>query len=284
MEISIITGMSGAGKSTVVKNMEDMGYYCVDNLPPMLLPKFIELTDKSKGDFSKVAIVIDIRGGKFFDDFINQLDELKYKGYSYNVLFLECENEELIKRFKETRRTHPLSYNGKIEEGIINERNILKNIKKVSNIILDTTYLNIKELKSEMQKIFSSGDIGENLTISLNSFGFKYGIPLDADLVFDIRFLRNPYYKKELRELTGDDSIVRDYVMDDEVSKEFMKKLKDMLIFLIPQYIKEGKTNLVVSIGCTGGKHRSVTFVHLINKYLREEGYRVIISHRDKLK
>lgn len=284
MKFTIITGMSGAGKSQVVKYMEDLGYYCVDNMPPMLLQKFAELCDQSQGAFEKVAIVMDIRGGEFFDDLVSNLEELERLGYQYDILFLDAGNEELIRRFKETRRTHPLSMDGTLEEGIKKERIKLRNLRQMANNIIDTTGLDLKSLKEEIRNLYIEGQKGRNLRISLTSFGFKYGIPLDSDLVFDVRFLPNPFYDKNLKEYTGDDPRVQRFVMDHDITREFYEKLLDMIRFLIPNYIQEGKNNLVISIGCTGGRHRSVTIVNKLFKELTEEDNRVTIHHRDKEK
>lgn len=284
MKFTIITGMSGAGKSQVIKYMEDLGFYCVDNMPPMLLQKFAELCDQSQGTFEKVAIVMDIRGGEFFDDLVSNLEQLERMGYHYEILFLDANNEELIKRFKETRRSHPLSMEGSLEEGIKKERKKLRNLRQMANNIIDTTGLDLKSLKEELRNLYIEGLQGRNLRISLTSFGFKYGIPLDSDLVFDVRFLPNPFYEKSLKEYTGDDPRVQRYVMDHEISRAFYQKLLEMIHFLIPNYIQEGKNNLVISIGCTGGRHRSVTLVNMLFKELTESGNQVTIHHRDKEK
>ncbi len=284
MEFVIITGLSGAGKSQAIKVMEDIGYYCMDNFPPSLLTKFADLYFQSINKIKKVALVVDIRGGKFFDDLFESLNTLKEHGYRYKILFLEASDDILIKRYKELRRPHPLSPEGRIIDGIDKERNILKEVKNKSNNIIDTTNLTIGMLKEEIKKIFLEGKEAENLTISILSFGFKHGIPLDADLVFDVRFLPNPHYIDELRPYTGDDKQVRDYVMDWEQSKRFVNKLIDMIDFLIPYYIKEGKTQLVVALGCTGGKHRSVTIANVLYEYLQKKEHRVIVNHRDNRK
>ncbi|KAB3537868.1 RNase adapter RapZ [Alkaliphilus pronyensis] len=283
MRVVIITGLSGAGKSQAVKHMEDFGYYCVDNLPPILIPKFIELCNQTHGKIDKIALVIDIRGGLFFEDLYESLDNIEELGYQYEILFLDASDEVLVKRFKETRRSHPMSQEGSIGEGIVKERGKLKKLKKMSGHIIDTTRLLPYQLKEELKNIYLEGNESNNLMISILSFGFKHGIPLDADLVFDVRFLPNPYYIEELRDLTGNDEIVRDYVMNSQVSVTFSKKLLDLITFLIPQYIKEGKNQLVIAIGCTGGRHRSVTIGHLLYHQLKKNGNRVIINHRDSL-
>lgn len=282
MKFVIITGMSGAGKSQAVKCMEDLGFYCLDNLPPILISKFVELCRQSQGDIEKIALVIDIRGGMFFDDLFTSLDSLEEFGYKYEILFLDASDEVLIKRFKETRRIHPLSVNGGIGDGIHEERQRLKKLKEMATNIIDTTKMTPGQLKEELRNIYYEGNQSHNLIIYITSFGFKHGIPLDSDLVFDVRFLPNPYYIEELRDFTGKDIKIRDFVMNSPISIEFSNKLFELVNFLIPHYIKEGKNQLVISIGCTGGKHRSVTIAHVLNHRLKENGYRVILNHRDE--
>ncbi|NMB07373.1 MAG: RNase adapter RapZ [Tissierellia bacterium] len=281
MEFVIITGMSGAGKSQAMKAMEDIGYYCMDNLPPQLLPKFAELCYESKRNIEKVAVVVDIRGGIFFEDLFRSLDDLKEQDLKYRILFLDAEDEVLIKRYKELRRPHPLNPNGRIIEGIEKERVLLQEVRNQANYIIDTSRLTIGMLKEEIAKIFLEGQELRKLTISVVSFGFKHGILLDADLVFDVRFIPNPYYVKELRELTGEDADVRNYVFRWEQTGVFIGKLMDMLNFLIPYYIEEGKSQLIIGIGCTGGKHRSVAIAKDIEEKLKGEGHRTIAIHRD---
>lgn len=281
MEFVIITGMSGAGKSQAMKAMEDIGYYCMDNLPPALLGKFAQLCHQSKRKIEKVAIVVDIRGGIFFEDLFKGLDELEKDGITYKILFLDASDEVLIKRYKELRRPHPLNINGSIVDGIVEERRLLQNVKNEADYVIDTSRLTIGMLKEEIAKIFLKGlELGK-LTISVVSFGFKHGILLDADLVFDARFISNPYYVPELRDLTGEDEKVREYVFKWEQTNIFVDKVLDLLEFLIPNYIKEGKTQLVVGIGCTGGRHRSVAIAKEIAKRLEVNGHRAIASHRD---
>ncbi|QXM06474.1 RNase adapter RapZ [Crassaminicella indica] len=283
MKLVIITGLSGAGKSQAMKSMEDLGFYCVDNLPPALIPKFAELCVHTQGEIEKIALVIDIRGGRFFDDLFESLSVLKHQGYDYEILFLEASDPVLIKRYKETRRMHPLSPRGRIIEGINEERNKLSELKKNAKYIVDTSNLTAAQLKEEIKKIYMDGGISQNITIFIQSFGFKKGILLDADLVFDVRFLPNPHYIEELRPFTGNDKQVRDYVMKWPESIQFVEKLKDLIDFLIPYYIKEGKSQLVIGIGCTGGKHRSVTIANILYETLKEKGHRVIINHRDSV-
>lgn len=281
MKFVIVTGLSGSGKSEAMKSLEDMGFYCVDNLPPTLITKFAELCYQSNGTVDKVALGIDIRGRKFFEKLHESLSFLKKEGYSYEILFLDCADQVLVKRYKMTRRNHPLSQNMDILDGIKQEREIMKRLKKDADYIIDTTNMKPKDLKDELGNLYLVGENNPKLTISVLSFGFKHGIPIDADLVFDVRFLPNPYYIVELKEKTGEDEEVRTYVMNSKVSIEFYKKLKDMVDFLIPQYIEEGKNHLIISIGCTGGRHRSVTIANLLYDYLKESGYRVLKKHRD---
>ncbi|WP_352418719.1 RNase adapter RapZ [Proteiniborus sp.] len=281
MKFIIITGLSGAGKSQAVKVFEDIGYYCMDNLPPALLPDFADLCLYSKRNIDQVAVVADIRGGKFFNDLFKSLYDLEESGFEYKILFLDASDEVLIKRFKEQRRPHPLSTEGRIIDGIEREREKLKEVKMKSNYIIDTSNLTNAMLKEEIKNIFLEGKETMNLTVSIVSFGFKKGIPLDADLVFDVRFLPNPYYIAELKDFTGNDENVREYVMRWEQTKTFINKLIDMIDFLIPYYIKEGKSQLVIAIGCTGGKHRSVTIANVLYDDLKKKGYRVIMGHRD---
>ncbi|SKC51736.1 RNase adapter RapZ [Maledivibacter halophilus] len=281
MKFVIITGLSGAGKSQAMKCMEDLGFYCVDNLPPILIAKFAELCFSKRGEIQKIALVIDIRGGKFFDDLFESLDELTDKGYKYEILFLDASDQTLIKRFKETRRVHPLSSEGRIIDGINAERERLEYLKQRANKIIDTSNMTPAQLKEEIKEVYIEGS-NNNIMISILSFGFKKGIPLDADLVFDVRFLPNPHYIPELKEFTGNDKCVSEYVMKWPESIEFVKKLNDLIDFLIPYYEREGKFQLVIAIGCTGGKHRSVTIANILYNYLKDKGQRVKINHRDE--
>ncbi|MGD9568845.1 MAG: RNase adapter RapZ [Sedimentibacter sp.] len=281
MEFVIITGMSGAGKSQAIKVLEDINYYCMDNMPPALLPNFAELCKSSSKEVNKVAVVADIRGGIFFKDLFNSLDELNNMGIQYRILFLDSSDDELVKRYKEQRRPHPLSATGTIVDGIREERISLEEVKKRSDYIIDTTNMKLGRLKEELLSIFVQGNITHNLNITIMSFGYKYGLPQDSDLVFDVRFLPNPFYIESLKQYTGNDNNVQDYVMSFDTTVIFINKLKDMLLFLLPHYIKEGKSNLVISIGCTGGKHRSVTISNKIASILADENYRVLLNHRD---
>lgn len=282
MRFVIVTGLSGAGKTQAVRNLEDLGYFCVDNLPSTLIPKFIEACYKTHDKIDKIALVIDIRGGQFFDDIFESLSYLKKQGYKYEILFLDASDEVLIKRFKESRRKHPLAPEGRILKGITMERNKLRKLKNKADNIIDTSKLATRELKEEIAKIYSEeGQIETQLMITVLSFGFKYGIPVDSDLVFDVRFLPNPFYIPELKRYSGNDKLVADYIMGFEQTNEFIDKLSDMLEFLIPYYIKEGKRQLILSIGCTGGRHRSVTIANIIYNKLKKTGHKVNIDHRD---
>lgn len=273
--------MSGAGKSQAINILEDMNYYCMDNLPPTLLTKFAELFVGSKKEFNKVAVVVDIRAGEFFEDLFKSLYDLKEMDIDYKILFLDARDEELINRYKELRRPHPLNRRGSITEGIKLERERLNEVKSRSNYVINTSKLKISQLKDEIYNLFGEGDQSEHFSIFINSFGFKHGILLDGDLIFDVRFLPNPYYLPGLKEKTGRDKEVRDYVFKWEQTQEFTGKLINMLEFLIPYYIKEGKTQLIVGIGCTGGQHRSVAIAEELAKILRDNGHRAYSSHRD---
>lgn len=281
MQFLIITGMSGAGKSETVKHMEDLGFFCVDNLPPILIPKFVEICCQSSDKIDKVALVIDIRGGKLLRDFFPNLKALEEAGVAYEILFLEASDNSLIKRFKASRRMHPLAKGGRISTGIKQEREILEEIKKNAKHIIDTSNLSLKQLKKEISNIFISGKTFEGMILSFNSFGFKYGTPSDCDLIFDVRFLPNPYYIENLRKFSGEQDVIKEYVFGFEETHTFISKLVDMLNFLIPLYIKEGKTQLVVGIGCTGGRHRSVAISRELQTLFENKNYISILEHRD---
>ncbi|SKB56964.1 UPF0042 nucleotide-binding protein [Lachnospiraceae bacterium] len=280
MKFVVVTGMSGAGKSTSLKMLEDLGYFCVDNLPVPLIGKFAELAYEPGSELEKVAIGIDVRTGLKKVD--AALESLKEQGYEFEILYLDADDDVLVKRFKETRRSHPLVANGRVEDGIDKERNLLKYLKKNASYIIDTSHMLTRELKSEVNDIFAKNKGYGNLFITVLSFGYKYGIPNDADLVFDVRFLPNPYYIDELKPKSGNDKEVQDYVMSFKEAGQFLDKLEDMLMFLIPNYVIEGKNQLVIAIGCTGGKHRSVTLANRIYSRLEANGkYGVKIEHRD---
>lgn len=281
MDIVIITGMSGAGKSTTLDIFEDMGYYAIDNLPPALIIKIAELSRDSHKAIEKLAVVVDIRGGKFFDDLIKAVIDLKDSGENVSLLYLDSKDEILVRIYKELRRPHPLSKSGNTLIGIAKEREALKDIREMVDNFIDTTGLTIGELKSRVMALYGQNEEDRKLHISVVSFGFKNGILLDGDLVFDVRFLPNPYYIKELKNKSGNDKEVYDYVMKFEDSKLFVDKIIDLLEFLIPRYEKEGKTNIVVGIGCTGGQHRSVAIANEISKRLRELGEITYVNNRD---
>lgn len=283
MRFVIITGMSGAGKSSALKTLEDNNYFCVDNLPIELILKFAELTfsDKNSND-KNVALGIDIRSGQALSELDYILDKMKKSGYHYEILFLDANDDVLIKRFKETRRVHPLTPEGRVDEGIVNERKQLEFLRKQADYIIDTSTLLIRELRMEIEKIFVENKEYKNLFVTILSFGFKYGIPVDADLIFDVRFMPNPYYIDELKYKTGNDDEVKEFVMSSEVSQKFLDKLYDMIKFLIPNYVKEGKNQLVIGVGCTGGKHRSVTVANMLYDRLSEDkNLGIKVAHRD---
>ncbi len=282
MKLVILTGMSGAGKSTALKMMEDIGFYCVDNLPVPLIEKFLELSETSKEEIQKFAIGIDIRNGKVLLELHEVLERLDQGGNKPEILFLDAEDGVLVKRYKETRRNHPLSGGRRVEEGIAAERERVGFLRSRADYIIDTSRLLTRELRAELDKIFVQQKDYKNLFITILSFGFKYGIPADSDLVFDVRFLPNPYYIEGLRAKSGNDKEIQDYVLQFEEAHTFLKKLADMVGFLIPNYIIEGKNQLVISIGCTGGKHRSVTLANELYKQISEyKGYGLKIEHRD---
>nr|WP_288859184.1 RNase adapter RapZ [uncultured Faecalicatena sp.] len=282
MRFVIVTGMSGAGKSTALKMLEDMGYFCVDNLPIPLMTNFAEMMSTPDAEVSNVALGIDIRGGQAFQNLEKNLKQIDEIGIRYEILFLDAGDDILVKRYKETRRQHPLGGDGHIDRGIAREREKIAFLKVQATYILDTSKMLTRELRLELEKIFVEGKDFKNLYITVMSFGFKYGIPQDADLVFDVRFLPNPYYIEELKPKTGNDAEVREYVMDSEKAQEFLVRLTGMIEFLIPNYILEGKNQLVIAIGCTGGKHRSVTLANALYEFLgKKENYGVRIEHRD---
>ncbi|MBP3240739.1 MAG: RNase adapter RapZ [Oribacterium sp.] len=282
-KLLIVTGMSGAGKTIALKSLEDMGYYCVDNLPIPLVDKFAELITDGNEQITKAALGIDVRSGKDLPLLKEIFDDWDIKGnVDYDVLFLNASDETLIKRFKETRRAHPLSKDGRVETGIDAERQEMGWIKEKADFIIDTSHLLTKELRKQIADIFEKNRAYENLQVTILSFGFKYGIPDDADLLFDVRFLPNPYYVPELKSHTGLDQDVRDFVKKDGTADQFLTKLFDMVNFLIPHYIEEGKNQLVIGIGCTGGKHRSVTIAELLyGKLKKTADYGLRLDHRD---
>lgn len=283
MRFVIVTGMSGAGKITALKIFEDNGYYCVDNLPIDLIENFADLLFSQTSEKNKVAIGVDIRSGNNLDRINEVLENLRIKDQNYEILFLDCNNSTLIKRFKETRRSHPMGDADSVENEINTERKKLAFLRKQADYIIDTSNLLVRNLRTEIEKIFVMNKEYRNLFVTIMSFGFKFGVPADCDLVFDVRFLTNPYYIPELKHKTGEDKEVQDFVLDSEVSREFLEKLTDMVKFLIPNYIDEGKNQLVIGIGCTGGHHRSVTVAKELYKQLdsADAGYGIRIAHRD---
>ena len=282
MKILIITGMSGAGKSQAVKVFEDLGYYVVDNMPPNLIGKFIDVLTTAEGKFTDVALVMDIRSGEFFEGIEESIEGLVAKNVDFEILFLDADDEEIVTRFKETRRVHPLSSRERLLNGIQKEREILKPIKEKANYVIDTTGLPLRKFQEKIKNRYVTHDTPESLNINIVSFGFKYGVPVDADLIFDVRFIENPFYIDELRPLSGLDEPVREFVLTNDVTKEFIKKAMDMLIFLIPHYIEEGKKQLIVGIGCTGGRHRSVAITEEVSRELRFKGFHASSFHRDR--
>lgn len=281
IQVVIITGLSGAGKTQAVRALEDLGFFCVDNLPPNLLPKFGELVVQSEGKINKIALVIDIRGGEFFGALNEGLHELGAQGIRSEILFLEASDETLIRRFKESRRRHPLSESGRIWDGIKLERQMLADLRGKANKVIDTSDLSAQQLKSQVIELFGKEEQKNQLQITIMSFGYKYGTPRDADLLVDVRFLPNPFYIPELKHLTGNDEPVQQYVLQSSATRLFIRKYYSLLRFLIPHYIKEGKTHLVIGIGCTGGKHRSVTLANSLAASLAKHDYAITVKHRD---
>ncbi len=284
MRFVIVTGMSGGGKRTTLKMLEDMGFYCVDNLPIPLIDKFVELIATPNSEISKVALGLDVRADQDFERATEIIANMRENGYSFEIIFMDASDATLIKRYKESRRVHPLSTGRgeRVEDGIARERKILEKMKLSSDYVFDTSRLLTRTLKEELDKIFVSGEGYNNLMVNILSFGFKHGIPADADLVFDVRFLPNPFYIEELKFQTGNDKPVQDYVMSFPEAGQFLDKLEDLLRFLIPGYINEGKYQLVVAIGCTGGQHRSVTLANELYGRLKDGvGYGLSVSHRD---
>lgn len=281
MEIKIITGLSGAGKSTVIDKLEDMGFYCVDNLPPQLLVKFIELCEGAPS-VDKLGIVIDIRGRAFFDDLSKIIKKIRNKHKDVKVLYLEAEDRIIVQRFKETRRAHPLSDSESMIEAVKKEREITNFLKELADKTIDTSNLKTRELETLLLRIFDRSSRSDYFKVVFTSFGFKNGIPLHSDIVFDVRFIENPYYEKELKELTGQDEKVKNFVFSQEKSKNFYKKLTNLLDVYLDEFKKEGRGTVVISIGCTGGKHRSVAYVEKLVKKYSLEDYNVEMVHRDK--
>ncbi len=279
VEFLIITGLSGAGKSLAIHSLEDLGFFCVDNLPPALVPTFAEIIRESQGRIRRVALVIDVRGGEFFDALGEALSALGAMGIRFQILFLDASDEVLVRRFEETRRKHPLGVS--ILDGIRAERKRLEPVKERAHKIIDTSTLSVRELKEELAEAFLQPDGERTLTVGVTTFGYKYGIPLDADLVFDVRFLPNPHYVESLRGRPGNSPEVREFVLRWDQTREFQRRLHDLVGYLLPQFTAEGKTHLTIAIGCTGGKHRSVVIGEDLARFLRTSGYAVRIKHRD---
>jgi UPF0042 nucleotide-binding protein len=275
----IITGLSGAGKSLATRCFEDLNFFCVDNLPPALLPKFAQLCASS--EIQNVALVIDIRGRDFFSEFDSALDEMRRDGVPFQILFLDASDQTLVTRFSETRRKHPLNSGGRVLDDIRQERRLLENVRQRADLIVDTSILSPSRLKEEIIARIAAPPTGSRISVTILSFGFKYGLPMDADLVFDVRFISNPYYVATLRDLTGNDADVRDYVLAQPKAQAFLDHLYQMADFLVPEYVQEGKTHLTVAIGCTGGKHRSITLANELARHLQARNYKVVLEHRD---
>lgn len=280
LNLIIITGFSGAGKSLAIRYYEDMGYFCIDNLPVTLIPKLVELCLQSEGKIKNVALVIDIRGKEFFDSLKNSLEAIHKMGVKEKIIFLEATEDVLIRRYEETRRPHPLGEFGTLSESIRKEKKALEPIREMADYVIDTSRIPPSQLKEVLQKL-SLFKAKDTIVFSLESFGYKFGLPLDADLLLDVRFLNNPFYEPELRHKTGLDKEVRDYVMRDDSAEAFIDKVEELIKFLIPQYTKLGKYQITIAIGCTGGRHRSPAIVEVLRERLEKEGYRVIVHHRD---
>ena len=282
MEFVIISGLSGAGKSKTASFLEDAGFYVVDNMPAALIPKFAELCMAGQGRYDRVALVTDIRGGQTFEGLFEALDELKRMGCAYKILFVEAGVETIINRYKETRRLHPLAKNGRsLDEAVHREREALSPVRQRAEYIIDTTALSTAKLRGEVLRIFGGGADTPAMSVNVISFGFKYGIPIEADLVFDVRFLPNPFYIKELRDQTGLDEPVYSFVFGYQQTRDFMTHLEHLMGFLLPQYVAEGKTVLVIAVGCTGGHHRSVAITRALAEFIRQKGYTANENHRD---
>lgn len=275
----IITGMSGAGKTQVIRTLEDLNFFCIDNLPAALIPKFAELCRQTSEQ--NVALVVDIRGGRFFDKLLNVLNEMEAGGQKYELIFLDASDSTLVRRYKETRRRHPLGAGTELLNSISNERELLKPLREKATRLIDTTNLATSQLKNLIFDLFSESTEKERMNIIVRSFGFKHGLPMDSDMVLDVRFLPNPFYDEDLRPLTGNDKPVADFICRYPQTFQYLKLEEQLLDFLVPQYVSEGKSQLVISVGCTGGQHRSVFVANKLYDYLRTQGYNVEITHRD---
>ena len=282
MRFLIVTGQSGAGKSRTASTLEDLGYYCVDNLPPELIQQFAEVCLATTGRFDRVALVSDVRAGQNFDGLMNSLDALDAMGCEYSIVYVEAEPEIIIKRYKETRRSHPLSKDGTPQaQAVMKEKLLLARVRERANFIIDTTSLSTARLRSELIRLFEGDQPQRAMVVNIQSFGFKYGLPVDADLVFDVRFLPNPYYMAELRPKSGLMPEVRDFIFSYQQTQDYMQKLEDLLAFSLPLYAEEGKTSLTIAVGCTGGHHRSVAVTHALAGFIHGLGYQVLENHRD---
>lgn len=285
MEAIIVTGLSGAGKSNAMNYLEDMGYYCIDNMPPALLESFLTLEKQNRINMDKAAFVMDIRGREFFEDLVRVLEELKDSGRRVRVLFLEASDEALVRRFKETRRVHPLAGDGGTNsEAIRRERKLMSPVRENADFIINTTGLKPADLQNLLQNMLADGEEGDVFSITVQSFGYKHGMSMDADIVFDVRFIPNPYYLKSMKQLTGNNKRVRDYVMKFPETQEFVERASELISGLIPYFIKQGKRNLVVAFGCTGGQHRSVAMANEFSEIFGEQGRKVSTVHRDILR
>ena len=285
MEFVVVTGLSGAGKTQAMHAMEDIGFFCVDNLPPALIPVFYDLCVKSEDIMGRVAVVTDTRGGELFKSFFTAMEALKHDKKPYKILFLDASDSVLVRRFKETRRKHPLSddLNGSLEQAVKLEREMLKPMRESSDYVIDTSLVSPAQLRSRIAQLFLQS-AGDSLAVHCISFGFKYGVPMESDLVFDVRCLPNPFYDEKLRPLTGLDAPVRDYVMEKEETKGFVARFTDLIDYLLPLYAKEGKSQLVIAVGCTGGHHRSVALAQYMRDHLVQKGVRASVTHRDMQK
>lgn len=281
LRVVIITGLSGSGKSTALRALEDIGFFCVDNLPVVLLPKFLAITTLSSPEIKQVAMVMDLRERSFLDKYQRIFTRLKEKGYKIEILFIDASDDSLLHRFSETRRIHPVSEKGPIMEGILKEREKLSSLKKMADKVIDTTSANVHQLKDTVQRHFLPSSGHKKMVINVTSFGYRYGLPADADLVFDVRFLPNPYFVENLKNYDGHHADVKDYVLQNNESKEFLEKILDLMILLIPLYEKEGKVRLNVAMGCTGGKHRSVVMANELGSYFSTMKYIINLNHRD---
>lgn len=280
----LITGMSGAGKTQVMRTLEDLGYFCVDNLPPMFIPKFIELCLQNKNTSAPLALVVDIRGGEFFEDFAKVLDTLKQQSIPFSLLFLDADDATLVRRYKETRRRHPLAGPQGLSADIAREREILSPVRCRATTLIDTSETTTKELRQKIIHLYGKGGVLPPMNIVVESFGFKYGTPLDCDMMFDVRFLPNPFYVPELKNLCGNDEPVIQYIEKQPVTQEFLKRFFSLVEFLLPQYVEEGKSSLLIGVGCTGGRHRSVYVANVLGDFIKKQGYGAQVLHRDLIK